>query len=116
MAQSHRNYLKFFVYLSCTINLASYETVMPSDWHLQAKCGSSGVRSTRKVRGLGRSPRRFLETTPFRCSENEGNALFSYILHFMHVMVQTLQIVLMRLFQQWQQTGIPIVSGMFKLR
>ena len=29
-------------------------------------------------------------TTSFRCLENEGNALFSCILHFMHVMVQTL--------------------------
>ena len=42
-------------------------------------------------------------TTPSKRSENEGNALFSYLLHFMHVMVQTLQIVLMRLFQRWQR-------------
>ena len=77
---------------------------------------SEAYAALKKGGGLGRSPRKFLMTTPSRRSENEGNALFSYILHFMHIMVQTLQIVLMRLFQQWQQTGIPIASGMFKLR
>ena len=35
-----------------------------------------------KCGGLGPSPRKILVTTRFRCSENEGNALFSYIFAF----------------------------------
>ena len=31
--------------------------------------------------------------TPSRRLEDKGNALFSYILHFMHILVRTLQIV-----------------------
>ena len=32
----------------------------------------------------GLLPEKVFETTPLRCSENEGNALFSYILHHKH--------------------------------
>ena len=60
-------------------------------------------RCTQHLKSEGVWGRKFFMTTPSKRLENEGNALFSYPLHFMHVMVQTFQIVLMRLFQRWQR-------------
>ena len=58
--------------------------------------GSSGVARSLLLGGArgerieeiwgsgGLPPEKFLGATPLRCSENEGNALFSYILHHKH--------------------------------
>ena len=43
---------------------------------MRAQRGNTGVR--------GLAPGKFLGATPFRRSENEGNALFSHILHHKH--------------------------------
>ena len=43
--------------------------------------GARCERSEQTWGSGGLPPEKFLETTPLRRSENEGNALFSYVLH-----------------------------------
>ena len=55
-------------------------------WRSQAPAfwGPECERSEKKWGSGGLPSRKFLGATPFRRSENEGNALFSYILHHKH--------------------------------
>ena len=46
--------------------------------------GAKRERSEQKWGSRGLPPEKFLGTTPLRCLQNEGNALFSYILHHKH--------------------------------
>ena len=55
-------------------------------WRSQAPAfgGPECKRSEKKWGSGGLPSSKFLKATPFRRSENEGNALFSYILHHKH--------------------------------
>ena len=47
--------------------------------------GGAECERSEEIRGSGGlAPGKFLGATPFRRSENEGNALFSHILHHKH--------------------------------